>query len=65
MVVVEGIGLAISDARMQGRASKKKGERERIQAFENKCNRKSLRIPWMKTMVSERVGTSIIPDRNC
>ena len=36
----------------------KKEEERRIQAFENKCIRKLLRIPWTKMMSNERVYTS-------
>ena len=30
-------------------------EERRIQAFENNCIRKLLRIPWMKLMTAEQV----------
>jgi len=33
----------------------KKQEERRIQAFENKCIRKLLRIPWMKLMTTVQV----------
>ena len=36
----------------------KKDEEKRIQAFENKCIRKLLRIPWTKMMTNEQVYVS-------